>query len=139
MVLHVPLAFSSILFLLYLLCYSPFYYTFMEVIIYFHLFIYHLFYHISSIYLSLIYFYLSISNVLTIINEKYILLYSNKNMDFGIIISNIVEWLFFFFCHYNCCWYMKLFGDPIQGATHWRMTTFHQEIKRTTVNPHNHL
>nr|XP_012610996.1 C-type lectin domain family 7 member A isoform X4 [Microcebus murinus] len=33
----------------------------------------------------------------------------------------------------------KLFGDPIQRATHWRMTTFHQEIKRTTVIPHNHL
>ncbi|PNJ07687.1 CLEC7A isoform 11 [Pongo abelii] len=33
----------------------------------------------------------------------------------------------------------KLFGDPIQEATHWRMATFHQEIKRSTVNPHNHL
>lgn len=127
-------------YILYLLCFSPnFYYTFMEVIFF-------------PIYLSIIYSitYLSLylPSIFTSQSAMCYLFIVNKNIPLCIPTEiwilelsfqiYIVEWLFFF-CHYNCCWYMKLFGNPIQGATHWRTIPFHQEIKRTTVYPHNHL
>lgn len=95
--------------------------------------------------MKVIYFFSSILSIIFTSPQQYIIylslinnifFYSNNIWVSGFSFSNTKEWLFFCHCY---CWDMKLFGDPIQEETHWRMATFHQEIKRTTVNPHNHL